>query len=390
MQLQLPESIFRIPHEPSASTARLPRPMKTTTSLIRKLTAATALLLTAMTATSSAQTTATDPVGFVTLNVTGTGGTLATAVTFLGLGMARPVAYQGVADTVAGVTITSNSATWTDNQFASTPAPGYFLEVTSGTQAGMMSMVVSCDQAGKTLTVSDDLTAAGVASGVSFKLRPNWSLATLFGSANAAGFGAGTTSTADTISIYDATLGGGAGGYHQYFYSSGGLPGVGWRKVGGGNSDQANTAIWLDDGLVVTRKQSANLAIVVNGAVKLGATITPVILGPNFIGNVYPSGSITLGTSGLYTGNAATGVAPGNSSSADLLLIYNQTLGGGVGGYDQYFYSSGGLPGVGWRKIGAGNAPQDTVSLDSGKSIVIKRNSGGAFNWLVSQPFPNQ
>jgi len=357
--------------------------MKTLTSKLIGLSAAVLLSVTP----SFGQTTATtDPVGFITLNIAGGSPS---AVTFLGLSMTRPIDYQGFADTVAGAVITSANATWTDNQFASTPLPGYFLEVSTGAKAGLLTQVVSCNDAANTITVADDLQAMGVGNGVSFKLRKNWSLASLFGSANEAGLGGGTAASGDLIAIYDPTLGGGAGGYNQYFYSTGGLPGVGWRKVGGGSANQADTAIWLDDGLVVTRKQVANLAVVVTGAVKLGQTISPVLAGPNFIGNVYPSGSLTLGNSNLYTGSNATGVVPGTAATADLILIYDQTLGGGAGGYNQYFYSSGGLPGIGWRKVGGGSADQAGVSLDSGKSIVLKRNSGGPFSWTIPQPFPN-
>jgi uncharacterized protein (TIGR02597 family) len=306
--------------------------------------------------------------------------------------MTRPVEYQGIADTVSGTTITSNNATWTDNQFASTPAPGYFLEVASGPKAGLLSLVVSCNDASNTLTVADDLSAKGVANGVSFKLRRNWSIGSLFGPNNEAGLGQGTSTTADLILIWNPSKVGGAG-YDQYFYSGGGILGSGWRLVGSSpaNANQANALVLLDDGVVVKRLQAADVNIVVTGAVKLGPTGSPVELGPNFIGNVYPSGSLTLGTSNLYTGDNSTGVVPGTSTTADLVLIWNQALGGGAGGYDQYFYSSGGILGAGWRLIGASpaNTNQAGAVLAVGKSIIIRRNSGGSFTWFVPQPFPN-
>lgn len=341
----------------------------------------------------------TDPVGFITVTIKGTAGAKPSEVTYLGLGLANTVDYQSVAETVSGSTLTCNSATWTDNQFASTPNPGYFLEVFSGPKAGLLTQVVSCNDAANTLTVADDLTALGVGNNVSFKIRRNWSLAAIFGPTNSAGLQAGNATNADLILIYNSTLPGG-GGYDQYFYSSGGLPGIGWRKVGGGSSNKANDPIALEEGIIVKRLQSSDLAITLSGAVKLGQTITPVFAGPNFIGNVYPSGVMTLGltdansnpprySSGLYTGNSSTGVLGGNSTTADLILIYNPTLGGGAGGFDQYFYSTGGLPGVGWRKVGGGNTDQAPTVLPASQAIYLKRSPALAgFDWVMPQPFP--
>jgi hypothetical protein len=43
------------------------------------------------------------------------------------------------------------------------------------------------------------------------------------------------------------------------------------------------------------------------------------------------------------------------------------------GGYDQYFYSTGGAGGVGWRKIGAGSADQAGVPLPDGAFVILRR-----------------
>jgi len=345
-----------------------------------------------------------DPVGFTTLNIKGTGGTKASEITYLGLSMVPSGEYRNVAETVSGTVLTCSTATWTDNQYASTPAPGYFLEVFSGAKAGLLTQVVSCSATSKTVTVADNLTTLGVeGTNVTFKIRPNWSLATLFGATNTAGLQPGSSTTADLVLIYNPNLGGGAGGYDTYYYSNvGGLIGNGWRKSGAGNTDQANALIAIDEAILVKRLQSADLNFTVQGAVKLGQTITTVFAGPNFIGNVYPAGQMTLGTtdlaanppkysSGLYTdATGATGVKPGSSTTADLILIYNPTLGGGAGGYDTYYYSNvGGLIGNGWRKSGAGNVDQSATVLASGRAILLKRSvsAPGSFNWVMPQPF---
>jgi uncharacterized protein (TIGR02597 family) len=194
------------------------------------------------------------------------------------------------------------------------------------------------------------------------------------------------------VSLWNPALGGGQGGYDQYFYQTSGFGGVGWRKIGGGvSTDQQNAPILLDDGLVVKRLQSADVNVVVTGAVKLGPTQSPVTVGLNFIGNVYPSGSLTLGSSNLYTGSSTTGVAGGTSITADLVSIWNPTLAGGSGGYEQYFYQTSGFGGTGWRKIGGGvSTDQSGTTLAVGHAVLINRMpSSGPFTWVVPQPFPN-
>ena len=363
--------------------------MKMLASKLCGLSTIVALAYSAMQAPSEAQTATTDPVGFITLTIKGTGGTQPNAITFLGLGMTRPVEYTGVADTVAGAVITSANATWTDNQYASTPAPGYFLEVTSGPKAGLMSLVVSCNDAANTLTVNDDLQAAGVGNGVSFKLRKDWSIGSLFGNSNEAGLGGGSSTSADLILIWNPSLPP-SGGYDQFYYQTSGFGGVGWRKIGGGvSTDQKDAPVLLDDGLVVKRFQSADVNVVLTGAVKLGQTESLITVGTNIIGNVYPSGTLTLGSSNLYTGNAATGVAGGTSTTADLVSLWNPAL-PPSGGYDQYYYQTSGFGGTGWRLIGGGvSTDQAATQLPVGRAVLIRRKAAGNFSWVVPQPFPN-
>jgi hypothetical protein len=54
---------------------------------------------------------------------------------------------------------------------------------------------------------------------------------------------------------------------------------------------------------------------------------------------------------------------------ADLVLLWNGR------GYDQYYYSTGGLAGAGWRKVGAGNQNQETVPLPDGAFVILRRGS---------------
>jgi uncharacterized protein (TIGR02597 family) len=293
--------------------------------------------------------------------------------------------YQGSAETVGASSLTDNEATWTDNQFNG-PNGAYFLEIVRPTgQAiavsgeGTTYDIATTVAASKTITTLQPL-ATGVTTGAVFKIRKHWTIASVFGPANEGGLGAGNSSTADQILIWNpVTL-----GYDTYYYSSGGLVGVGWRKAGSSpaNQDAGPSVIYPDDGVIINRQQAANVGLVLMGAVKTGQTSIPIANGVNFIGNVYAA-PITFADSGLYTGDPATGVASGNSSTADQVLIWDPV----ALGYNIYYYSAGGLVGVGWRKSGSVPANQDASAtpIPVGQSVVVKRNAAGGFNWVVPQ-----
>jgi hypothetical protein len=88
---------------------------------------------------------------------------------------------------------------------------------------------------------------------------------------------------------------------------------------------------------------------------------------------------MTLGSSNLYTGDSATGLAAGFSTTADQVLIYN-----GVN-YDIYYYSSGGSPGSGWRKVTGDTADASATPIPAGSSFLVKRINPGSFNWVSPQ-----
>lgn len=313
--------------------------------------------------------TTTDPVGFITLDVAGTGGATPSQLSFRGLGLTRPIEYQGSAETVQANTLTDNEATWADNQFNG--AGAFFVEITSGPAAGTTyDITATAGGASKTITVAGTLPTGANAT---FKVRKHWTIGTVFGPNNEGGLQGGTESTADRILVYNGN------GYDAYFYSTGGLPGIGWRKAGDvTNADKTNTVLLPDEGLIVQRQQSAPTKVVLMGAVKTLQTSSAVIQGLNFIGNVYAA-PMTLGSSGLYTGNASTGIAAGTASTADQILIYNGST------YDTYFYSNGGLPGTGWRKVSGADSPQADTQLPVGSSVIIKRRNPTAFYWVAPQ-----
>lgn len=339
--------------------------MNASAPILPKLTAAVlgscALLFSANVINAQVVVTATtDPVGFITLAIAGNGGGGSNTLSFKGLGMTRPVEYQGSAETVGANTLSDAQAVWTDNQFNGVP---HYVEIISGPAAGTTYNITGTTAATGTITV-DPALASGAAAGVSFRIRKQWTIATVFGPANEAGLQPGDVNTADLILIFNGT------GYDRYFYNAG------WQNAAAPGTDAGGTVIYQDEGVLLSRKQAAPVNLALMGAVKTGQSSIPVFTGLNIVGNVYAA-PMTLASSGLYTGDPATGLAAGDGSTADQVRIFNGTS------YDIYYYQSVGF-GTGWRNAAQPTVDADATPIPVGASVVIQRN-GAPFNWIAPQ-----
>jgi hypothetical protein len=323
---------------------------------------------------SSAQTAVTDPVGFITLNVQGTGGSGSNALSFLGLGFTQVISYQAMFSSASGTTLTDSSTTWVDNQFNGANGT-FYVELISGSGAGRTSNIVSTSGTGKSITTAVNLSSF-VASGTGYKIRKNWTVATVFGPNNEAGLQGGTSSTADQILVYNPAN----GQYTTYYYKTSGVGGIGWRTTASTSANASNSPFNPTDGILIKRQQSSTVGFALAGAVKLGQTSIPVATGLNILSNVYPSGTFTLGTCGLFE----SGIGGGTSTTADQVQIYNSAN----GQYSTYYYKTSGVGGTGWRSTLSTSADASGTPIPFGLSIIIQRLGGRpAFQWVAPQPF---
>jgi hypothetical protein len=276
----------------------------------------------------------------------------------------NPIGAAGTIDVIAGTTLTDNEANFTAAFTAGTPLTLKIVEAANASAVGLISDVTAFTAT--TVTTADNLSSV-LAAGAKYQLRATPTVASTFGADNSAGLAAGTSATADLIWIPT-----GDGNYSQVFRSSGGLVGAGWRRVGGGAVDASNDPISIVDGIFVQRKAATDLNVVFTGHVQTTKTRTGVITGYNPVSRVLPVG-LTLADSQLQTE-----LTQGTSATADLL--WNPK---GDGTYDQFFYSSGGLVGMGWRKVGGGAADQATSVLSSG--FLVQRK-GAATNITIQLP----
>ena len=331
------------------------------------------LALFAFASVAPAQSVTTDPVGFITLTAFGPASTGGSANSFLGLGFTQPVSYQATLSSASGTTLTDSNAAFTDNQFNGANG-NFYVELTSGTGAGRMSQITATSAANKSITTADDLSSF-VAAGNSYKIRKNWTLASVFGANNESGLAGGTLVTADQILVYSTS----SQQYATYYYKTSGIGGTGWRSSASTSIDASPTPFLPTDGILVIRHTAGNVSFALAGAVKLGQTALPIVPGTNLVSNVYPSGTFTLGNSNLV----ASGLTGGTLVTADQVLIFNNS----TNQYDTYYYKTSGIGGTGWRSSASTSADASPVPIPFGSSIVIQRVNSGSFTWVAPQPF---
>jgi uncharacterized protein (TIGR02597 family) len=336
------------------------------------------LISASMSNQASAQNVYTDPVGFITLNVQGGSA----AYSFLGLGMTQVPVLRGATTTITGTQVTLGQ-TLTPGQYnpantvGAATDPSYFIEFTSGPNAGLLDDIVSNDAAAVYTATDDSSMESG---GVTFKIYPHWTIGQVFGPSNSAGLGGATSaSAADNILVWNPNTQGPA----TYYFKTGGLGGTGWRSTASTSINTSNSVLYIDQGFQIFRHVSTNVTVQLVGGVKLSNTLSVVVgSGYTFAGNVEAAG-IPIGTSGLYTGNNTTGLNGGTSASAaDNVLIWNPATQGSA----TYYFKTGGLGGSGWRSTASTSVDASTNQIPLGAFAEIQRKISGAFTWTI----PNQ
>lgn len=333
---------------------------------------------------ASAQTTAkTDPVGYMTIPIPGTGGGGGSKLQISNQGLlpnGPAAAGGGVSVSFSGTTMTDTNATFTPSAFVTGSPLSHLLEITSaGSLEGVMSWITSNNAT--QIVTSDNLSAAG--AGASYRVWKAYTMATLFGNPPASSVlgGGESAATADSVQILDPLT----NSYTNFFFKNAGKGGTGWQSSNLAITTPANYAIDPNDGLVILRKLSADGALVVNGAVKKGKTNvrvegngTTTVL--NIIANQIPVDQLTLGTSGLFTNDPATGLKGGESAAtADTLLIFNAA----TNAYTTFFFKNAGKGGTGWQSSDPAILSPSTYPLPSTGGLLIQRKAGVPFNWKV-------
>ena len=306
----------------------------------------------------SAQTPAySKPSGYVTETLKGDG-----AFNLIGLTLHQPPIASGTLTGVTSTKVTDSNLNFTT---LLTAGASYILQFKSGAQDGGIQVITNWGTASGNATgdlvVPDNVLSMGVAQGNSYELRPAATISSLFGSANEAGFLAGSILTADVIWLPNST-----GGFSKFYYSpASSFPvtiAAGWKDSSGAAAP--NQPIVYTDAILIQRRGTGDLKLVLTGQVKTNKTQV-FAAGSQFsyVSSIFPVGT-TLATSGLEAS-----LNSGSILTADVIWMQNTAR----TGYDKFYYSpASSFPVViaaGWKNSSGGDA--GSQPLTSG--LIIQR-----------------
>lgn len=307
-----------------------------------------------------AQQAETEASGFQTITVRGGNYGL------IGINFLRPIIASGALESA-----TDTSVTDVEGDFLEALPSGtrLWLELVDGPNQGCWSIITP--NTATTLDTVGNLEAY-VTPGVRYEVRAAMTVSDIFGVENQTGLKAGNSQTADMVWIPKE-----AGGFDKLYYAAANPPFLtaGWRMIGAGNADMAQTPIYHVEGIIIERRDSSDLRLTLAGVVKTTVSVIPITSGFNYLERSYPVGA-TLGNSGL-----ASALQAGTSQTADVVWLTNT-----AGGYDKYYYAISQPPTItaGWRAVGAGNADQSEVALTPG--FIIERRAAASNIKLMPDP----
>ncbi len=340
---------------------------------------------------AQAQTTTYSPVvGFVRVSLKGT--STGSGENFVAPGLLEQEAYRGLiaSGAPAAFALQAVGAVWTTNQFdTNTAANSHFVEIVASANpnaVGLYTDIVS--HTADTLTTADNLVAQLV-GGETIVIRAHKTVAGIFGGSNEAGLGQGTASAADTVSVL--APGTSASFTSLYFRFNAGLGGNGWRTTVNPLSDQGAKPIRIGEGLLIQRRQSAAMDVVIEGYVHEGPLRIPLKKGYNLIDPVAPITNQTANGGPAFTlgGQASTTVIPsglgsvfnsGTATTGDLLNLASGS------GFTSYYQRSGGIGGAGWRTSTDPFSDKSASIIPANAALLFQIQSAGGL-WNRPQPF---
>jgi uncharacterized protein (TIGR02597 family) len=334
---------------------------------------------------SSAFAISSTPVGYVTHPVA------ANADVKLGVVLEQATSLSGSVSSVSTGTIDAGSAVGDLTTIA------HYIKFTSGALAGQWFEVTG--STGSSITVTEDLESASLATSDNFQVIPFWTLDTLLPNGGGVAtstslFGAspfqGLFITYDPNATGINPAGAAAHAYHDG--SEMGTPG--WYNVNT-FALSGSTLINPDNHSTIRNMSLSPISIVVTGTVPsadMSLNIVSRSAGEqdNLVYNPFPAG-ITLANSNLYESGA---VSPTPSlfapSGGDFVFVYAQdTTVFDPSAADAYVYDASfdmGAPG--WYNVNTFQLANDVV-IGAGQAITIRKAQGSDSNisWNASKPY---
>lgn len=284
-------------------------------------------------ASLKAQTVA-DPVGVVKVTIAAAPAAGQSKLTAISATLRGAIDYQGTATSIGTFATTSQPlntgvTTWTATQWTAEPHLCY-IENAAGAEEAYLITATDESTGVLTLATSYDFSARYTAT-PTYRICKAHTLAGIFSNLTVSGV-AGTFDSSDRVYVWDGSE------WKTYFYNGN------WKLTTDifGNAD--NTVIFPDEGLFISRSQTTDIIVTLNGSVPTNNQVV-TIEDAAFISNRYPVGT-TL---------ASSGINDANWTSNDRVYIWNGTE------WDTYFHNGT------WKKSTDifGNADTTVIAADS-------------------------
>jgi hypothetical protein len=299
-----------------------------------------------------ADTATTKPVGYVTQQ-------LAVGFNILGLTVHSNQVTSGTITAASGTTITTS----TDLTAALTAGGRYLVEITDGTNAGL---VIEADSWSGTNFTNVPGLPGGLAN-AKFNVRRAVTLESVFGTTLAQDF---TANGADIVWVSN-----GSGGYNRYYLQTDLFGGASKWTNAANNAATPNVPLTHLDAVFVEVKASAK-SLVTSGEVKLSNTSIPLGTGFSLVSLIYPAG-VTLDSIGLSNFFDADFTPNG----ADILWVPTSP-----GVYTRYYRQADIFGGPSKWVITPGNTAVANPALVNLPTGVFVENKGAPVNGVLTVP----
>ncbi|MDQ8208640.1 TIGR02597 family protein [Coraliomargarita sp. SDUM461003] len=351
--------------------------MKSPIKTFSLLASATLLTISSLSAVS------TDPVGYTTINVN------SGADTKVGISLFQAPKFAG---SPSGVT--SGVVSFSEVVPDLTTLPHFLLVTSDNGLLGQWYEIVS--NSGSSVTVSEDLEAAGLTVFDTIKIIPFWTLDTLFpDGGNIPASSDVTNPVAQVLFSNVAGVGINLSPAASYIYHSGEQGPAGWydlNNIGGG---LVGDAVISPESFITIRNESGSAAkVVVAGNVPVDSLSNNVISyssssQDNLITNPYPAG-IQLQNSGLFS-DGVLAASPDVTNPVDQLLIYEDTPSAkNPSPVKSVIYHSGEQGPAGWYDLNdIGGGLINSYKIPASAALVIRKSasSDAKVVWSPATPY---
>jgi uncharacterized protein (TIGR02597 family) len=331
---------------------------------------------------SSLSAVETDPVGFVSRDVN------ANADLKVGIPLHQAASFTGVVDSVATGTV-NVTTTVPDVTTAS-----HYLQVSSGVLLGKWYAVTA--STASSVTVAEDLQAAGLVATDTFDVIPFWTLNTLFPAGGDIPPTSNPFSPVAFVALNDVTLSGtNLAAPFLYFYNDGTQGPAGWIQNGNlGGGLQGDTIISPESYITIRNLTSSPVSVTMAGTVPTYTLANDIVSSSttaqdNQVPNPFPAG-VTLASSDLFE----DGIIAGSSNPfapGDLLLVFTTTPTTLNPAPDRVFFYNDGTQGpAGWIENGNLAAGlQDDFELPLGGALIVRKAQGSdsVISWTPDIPY---